>query len=85
MKNRSKLCAASDRSGPGLRQEQAKWNRLVPILISLSAQLPRLTSIRAKIADSQEVRLYLDSFHQDFGSWMEALGRFFSDNLANGE
>jgi hypothetical protein len=55
-----------------LRQEQAKWNRLVPILISLSAQLPRLTSIRAKVADSQEVRLYLDSFHQDFGSWMEA-------------
>ena len=60
-----------------LRQEQAKWNRLVPILISLSAQLPRLTSIRAKVADSQEVRLYLDSFHQDFRSWMEALGRFF--------
>ena len=59
-----------------LREEQAKWNRLVPILISLSAQLPRLTSIRAKVADSQEVRLYLDSFHQDFGSWMEALGRF---------
>jgi hypothetical protein len=50
---------------------------LVPILISLSAQLPRLTSIRAKVADAQEVRLYLDSFHQDFGSWMEALGRFF--------
>ncbi len=31
-----------------LRQEQAKWNRMVPILVSLSAQLPRLTSIRAK-------------------------------------
>ena len=60
-----------------LREEQAKWNRLVPILISLSAQLPRLASIRAKVADSQEVRLYLDSFHQDFRSWMEALGRFF--------
>jgi uncharacterized membrane protein YccC len=60
-----------------LRQEQAKWNRLVPILISLSAQLPRLTSIRAKVADSQEVRPYLDSFHQEFCSWMEALGRFF--------
>jgi hypothetical protein len=60
-----------------LREEQAKWNRLVPVLISLSAQLPRLASIRAKVADSQEVRLYLDSFHQDFRSWMEALGRFF--------
>jgi uncharacterized membrane protein YccC len=60
-----------------LRQEQAKWNSLVPILISLSAQLPRLTSIRAKVADSQEVRLYLDSFYKDFGAWMEALGRFF--------
>lgn len=60
-----------------LSQEQAKWNRLVPILISLSAQLPRLTSIRAKVADSHEVRLYLDSLHQDFRSWMEALGRFF--------
>jgi hypothetical protein len=60
-----------------LRQEQAKWNRLVPILISLSAQLPRLTSIRAKVADAQEVRLYLDSLHQDFRAWMEALGRFF--------
>ena len=60
-----------------LRQEQAKWNRLVPILISLSAQLPRLTSIRAKVADSQEVRLYLDSFHQDFRTWMDALGHFF--------
>ena len=59
-----------------LRQEQAKWNRLVPILISLSAQLPRLTSIRVKVADSQ-VRPYLDSLHQDFRAWMEALGRFF--------
>jgi uncharacterized membrane protein YccC len=60
-----------------LREEQAKWNRLVPILISLSVQLPRLASVRAKVADSHEVRLFLDSFHQDFGSWMEALGRFF--------
>jgi hypothetical protein len=60
-----------------LREEQTKWNRLVPILISLSAQLPRLALIRAKVADSPEVRLYLDSFHQDFRSWMEALGRFF--------
>jgi uncharacterized membrane protein YccC len=60
-----------------LRQEQAKWNRLVPVLISLSAQLPRLTSIRAKVVDSQEVRHYLDSFHQDYRSWMETLGRFF--------
>jgi uncharacterized membrane protein YccC len=60
-----------------LRQEQAKWNRLVPILISLSVQLPRLTSIRAKVVDSQELRLYLDAFHQDFRSWMEALGRYF--------
>ena len=60
-----------------LREEQAKWNRLVPILIGLSAQLPRLASIRAKFANSPEVRLYLGSFHQDFSSWMEALGRFF--------
>jgi hypothetical protein len=60
-----------------LRQEQTKWNRLVPILISLSAQLPRLALIRAKAADSQEVRLYLESFHEDFRSWMEALGCFF--------
>jgi uncharacterized membrane protein YccC len=60
-----------------LRQEQVKWNRLVPILISLSAQLPRLVSIRAKAADSPEVRLYLDCFREDFRPWMEALGRFF--------
>jgi len=32
-----------------LRQEQTKWNRLVPILISLSAQLPRLALIRANV------------------------------------
>jgi hypothetical protein len=60
-----------------LRQEQAKWNRLVLILISLSAQLPRLRLIRDKLADSQEVRRYLDSFHKDFRAWMEALGRLF--------
>jgi uncharacterized membrane protein YccC len=60
-----------------LRDEQAKWNRLIPVLISLSAQLPRLTSIRAKVPDSQEVRPYLDGFHQDLSSWMDALGRFF--------
>ena len=60
-----------------LRQEQAKWNRLIPVLMCISAQLPRLTSIRAKSIDSQELRLYLDSFHQDFRSWMGALGRFF--------
>jgi uncharacterized membrane protein YccC len=60
-----------------LRQEQAKWNRLVPIVISLSAQLPRLRSIRAKVVDSHELRLYLGSFHEDFRSWMEALGRYF--------
>jgi hypothetical protein len=60
-----------------LRQEQAKWNRLIPVLMCISAQLPRLTSIRAKLIDSQELRLYLDSFHQDFRSWMGALGRFF--------
>jgi uncharacterized membrane protein YccC len=60
-----------------LRQEQTKWQRMVPILVSLSAQLPRLTCIRAKVVDSQEMRLYLDSCHRHFFSWMEAFGHFF--------
>jgi len=53
-----------------LREEQTKWNRLIPVLISLSAQLPRLTAIRAKVIDSPEAKLYLDSLHQDFSCWM---------------
>jgi uncharacterized membrane protein YccC len=60
-----------------LRQEQAKWNRLTPVLMGISDQLPRLTSIRGKLIDSQEVGPYLDSFHQDFRTWMDALGRLF--------
>jgi uncharacterized membrane protein YccC len=60
-----------------LRQEQAKWNRLIPILMCISAQLQRLTSIRGKLIDSQEIALYLDSLHQDFRTWLDALGRFF--------
>jgi uncharacterized membrane protein YccC len=60
-----------------LRQEQAKWNRLIPVLMCISTQLPRLTSIRGKLIDSPELRLYLDSFHQDFRTWFDALGRFF--------
>jgi hypothetical protein len=40
-------------------------------------QLQRLTSIRSKLIDSQELGLYLDSSHQDFRTWMDALGRFF--------
>jgi uncharacterized membrane protein YccC len=60
-----------------LRQEQAKLNRMVPILVSLAAQLPRLTSIRAKGVDSPEMRSYLDSCHQHFSSWMETFGHFF--------
>jgi hypothetical protein len=43
----------------------------------ISAQLPRLTSIRGKFVDSQELRFYLDSFHRDFRTWMDALGHFF--------
>ncbi len=60
-----------------LRQEQTKWNRLVPILISLSAQMPRLALVRAKVAASQESSLYLEGFHEDYRSWMEALGCLF--------
>jgi hypothetical protein len=60
-----------------LRQEQAKWNRLIPVLMCISAQLPRLTSIRGKLIDSQELGPYLDSFHRDFRTWMDALGRLF--------
>jgi uncharacterized membrane protein YccC len=60
-----------------LRQEQAKWNRLIPVLMFISAQLPRLTSVRGKLIDSQEPGLYLDSFHRDFRTWMDSLGRFF--------
>jgi uncharacterized membrane protein YccC len=60
-----------------LRQEQAKWTRLIPVLMCISAQLPRLTSIRSKLIDSQELGFYLDSLHQDFRTWMDALGRFF--------
>jgi uncharacterized membrane protein YccC len=60
-----------------LRQEQAKWNRLIPVLMCMSTQLPRLTSIRGKFVDSEELKLYLDSFHQEFRTWMDALGCFF--------
>jgi uncharacterized membrane protein YccC len=60
-----------------LRQEQAKWNRLIPVLMCTGDQLSRLTSIRGKFIDSEEVRLYLDSLHQDFRTWMDALGCFF--------
>ena len=60
-----------------LRQEQVKWNRLIPVLMCISAQLPRLTSIRYKLIDAQELGLYLDSLHQDFRTWMDALSRLF--------
>jgi hypothetical protein len=60
-----------------LRQEQVKWNRLIPVLMCTGDQLSRLTSIRHKFMHSQELRLFLDSFHQDFGTWMDALGGFF--------
>jgi uncharacterized membrane protein YccC len=60
-----------------LRQEQVKWNRLIPVLMCTGDQLSRLTSIRQKFMHSQELRLFLDSFHQDFGTWMDALGGFF--------
>jgi len=43
----------------------------------ISAQLQRLTSIRGKLIDSQELALYLDNLHQDFRAWLDALGRFF--------
>ena len=61
-----------------LKQEQAKWNRLIPVLMCISAQLPRLPMIRNKSIYSQELRTYLDSFHQDFRTWFDALGRLFS-------
>ena len=51
--------------------------------VGLSAQLPRLTSTRAKLIDSQELALYLNSLHQDFRTWMDALGRFFANPKAN--
>jgi len=60
-----------------LRQEQVKWNRLIPVLMCISAQLPRLTSIRYKLIDAQELGLYLDSLHQNFRTWIYALGRLF--------
>ena len=60
-----------------LRQEQAKWNRLIPVLMCTGDQLSRLTSIRGKFIDSQELGFYLDGLHQDFRTWMDALGRFF--------
>ena len=60
-----------------LRQEQAKWNRLIPVLMCIGDQLPRLTSIRGKFIESQELGLDLDSLRQDFRTWMDALGRFF--------
>ena len=50
---------------------------MIPVLMCISAQLPRLTSIRGKLIDSQELGLYLGSFHQDLRTWMDALGRFF--------
>jgi uncharacterized membrane protein YccC len=59
-----------------LRQEQAKWNRLIPVLMCTGDQLSRLTSIRRKFMQSQELRPFLDSFHQDFRTWLDALGRF---------
>jgi uncharacterized membrane protein YccC len=60
-----------------LRQEQAKWNRLIPVLMCIGDQLPRLASIRGRSNKCEELGLDLDSFHQDFGTWMDALGRFF--------
>jgi hypothetical protein len=60
-----------------LRQEQAKWNRLIPVLMCTGDQLSRLSSIRGKFIDSQELGFYLDGLHQDFRTWMDALGRFF--------
>ena len=60
-----------------LRQEQVKWTRLIPVLMCVSAQLQRLTPIRSKLIDSQELALYLDSLHQDFRTWLDALGRRF--------
>ena len=60
-----------------LRQEQAKWTRLIPVLMCISAQLQRLTVIRGKLIDSQELALYLDSLHRDFRTWLDALGHFF--------
>jgi len=59
-----------------LRQEQAKWNRLIPVLMCTGDQLSRLTSIRRKFMPSQELRPFLDSFHQDFRAWLDAFGRF---------
>lgn len=59
-----------------LREEQVKWNRLIPVLMCTGDQLSRLTSIRRKFMQSQELRPFLDSFHQDFRTWMDALGRF---------
>jgi hypothetical protein len=44
----------------------------------ISAQLPRLPVIRNKSIYSQELRTYLDSFHQDFRTWFDALGGLFS-------
>jgi uncharacterized membrane protein YccC len=66
-----------------LRQEQAKWNRLIPVLMCIPDQLQRLTSIRSKLIDSQELGLYLDSFHKDFRTWMDALGRLFRQPESN--
>jgi uncharacterized membrane protein YccC len=60
-----------------LRQEQAKWNRLIPVLMCIGDQLPRLTSNRDKVVQSQELGMDLDSFHHDFRIWIHALGRFF--------
>jgi uncharacterized membrane protein YccC len=62
---------------PLLRQEQAKRNALVPLLMSLSAQLPRLASVRTHLEGSQELKRYLCALHQEFGAWLEGLGHFF--------
>jgi uncharacterized membrane protein YccC len=66
-----------------LRQEQAKWNRLIPVLMCTGDQLSRLTSIRRKFMQSQELSPFLDCFHQDFKTWMDALGRFFRQPDSN--
>jgi|GEM_PF-4702124 len=60
-----------------LRQEQTKWNRLIPVLMCIGDQLSRLKANRGESIESQELGPYLDSFHQDFRTWLEALGRFF--------
>jgi uncharacterized membrane protein YccC len=60
-----------------LREEQVKWNSLVPVLIRLSAQLQRLAAIRTKTAPSPALQIRLDGLYDRFRSWMDSLGTFF--------